>query len=105
MQVKRTWPITPTKDTLEERWRRLLTADDRAAAFRETRDRKVSSRPKDLWSDQRLDPLDSLGKQEPMPRLERYAYRAFDRQWVIADPRLADYCRPELWRSSSERQV
>jgi hypothetical protein len=36
---------------------------------------------------------------------ERYAYRSFDRQWVLADPRLADFMRPALWGISGPDQV
>src|SRR5262249_47379990 len=35
----------------------------------------------------------------------RYAYRSFDRQWVLADPRLGDFLRPALWRNAGPRQV
>jgi hypothetical protein len=38
MQVKRTWPIAPDEETLKRRWRRLLRAEDRAEAFKESRD-------------------------------------------------------------------
>src|SRR6185503_484926 len=35
----------------------------------------------------------------------RYAYRTFDRQWVLADPRLGDFLRPALWRLAAPGQV
>ena len=41
-QFKRTWPIAPDAETLERRWRGLLASQDRAAAFKETRDRKIT---------------------------------------------------------------
>ncbi len=40
-QFKRTWPIAAARETLKARWRALLAAKDRAAAFKETRDRKT----------------------------------------------------------------
>ena len=44
VQLKRTWPIAPDEDTLERRWRALLSTPDRAVAFRETDDRLVEGR-------------------------------------------------------------
>ena len=41
VQLKRTWPIAPDADTLEDRWCSLLQAQDRAKAFKETSDRKI----------------------------------------------------------------
>lgn len=41
VQLKRTWPIGPETATLELRWRGLLNANDRSAAFRGTGDREV----------------------------------------------------------------
>ncbi len=104
-QIKRTWPIAPEREVLTRRWQALLTATDRAAALRETRDRTVASTPRPLTGDDRLAPLASLGPDAPAPPVVRYAYRPLDRQWVIADSRLADFPRPEIWRSLSERQI
>src|SRR6202011_2107898 len=35
----------------------------------------------------------------------RYAYRSFDRQWVLPDARLGDFMRPALWRIASPHQI
>lgn len=35
----------------------------------------------------------------------RYAYRSLDRQYCLADSRLADFPRPTLWRTMSARQL
>lgn len=105
-QLKRTWPIAPEVETLERRWHGLLRADDRSAAFRETRDRKIHSKCLSLFEENiRQEPLAQLPVGVPAPRLERYAYRSFDRQWVLADTRLGDYLRPDLWRAHGERQI
>ena len=108
VQLKRTWPIAPDEGTLERRWRGLLAASGaaRTAAFRETRDRKVSSECPPLFSgDETGTPIASLRPDAPTPRMERYAYRSFDRQRLFLDTRLADYLRPALWRAHGERQV
>ena len=34
-----------------------------------------------------------------------YAYRSFDRQWLLADARLLDRPRPPLWHAHGDRQV
>ena len=42
---------------------------------------------------------------EPNPRLERYSFRSLDRHWIIADSRLGDFMRPDLWHAHGSRQV
>jgi len=105
VQIKRTWPIGPTKEVLEERWNALLTSRDRSKAFKATRDRTVESRVQDLWASSALVPLVELEPGTPVPEITRYGYRSFDRQWLIYDNRLSDYLRPTLWQTQSNRQL
>ncbi len=104
-QIKRTWPIAPDRTTLEERWRALLSSEDRATAFRETRDRTIRSTPRALTADDRPPAVADLPADAPPPPIVRYGFRPLDRQWLLADSRLADFPRPELWRTLSGRQV
>ncbi|HLZ32215.1 MAG TPA: type ISP restriction/modification enzyme [Chloroflexota bacterium] len=109
-QLKRTWPIAPTPAVLRERWARLLdlpsASRERAAAFRETRDRDLDSTPCDLHTpSRRLEPLRALTPGDACLQPVRYAYRSFDRQWVLPDARLGDFMRPTLWRIAGPRQV
>jgi predicted helicase len=105
-QFKRTWPIAATRDTLKARWRALLAAKDKAAAFKETRDRKITgSYPPLRGSDEAEKPMSKLQRDEQAPSIERYAYRSFDRRWVLADSRLGDFLRPVLWAAHSNGQV
>ena len=108
-QVKRTWPIGPDKGTLEQRWQILLTSPDRAQAFKTTRDRTIYSRCLPMYTADEVrevqPALYQLPADSPVPLIQPYAYRSFDRQWIIADTRLGDYLRPVLWQSHSERQV
>ena len=105
-QLKRTWPIAPDTETLERRWRTLLASPDRATAFKETRDRNIRCEYSVLFEDSnRGKPIVDLPGSTPIPRIERYAYRSFDYQWVIADTRMGDFLRPVLWRVHGERQV
>ena len=91
-QFKRTWPVGETRELLIDRWHALLTAPDRAAAFRETRDRTAA-------------PFAALPSTTPPPELARYAFRSFDRQWCLLDARLGDFLRPPLWHSQGDRQI
>lgn len=104
-QAKRTWPIGATQDVLNSRWHELLNAADRSVAFKETRDRKLSSEVTDLVTGEKLSPLADLQPNTPARPIQPYGYRSFDRQWLIADARLADYPRPSLWQSHSDDQL
>jgi hypothetical protein len=90
---------------LRKRWRALLTAEDRAEALKETRDRKINRRYLPLFAENRKKPIEQLAADAPAPPIKRYAYRSFDRQWILADNRLGDYLRPVFWRTYSDQQV
>ena len=104
----RTWPIGETRELLEERWRSLLdrATSERRIAFRETRDRKANrSYPHLTEDDLRETPISELEPSVPTPPIARYAYRSFDRQYVIADSRVGDFMRPNIWRAHGEGQL
>ena len=102
VQAKRGWPIAPDEDTLKRRWEGLLNADDRAVAFREDRDRKVTRSYKGGLDS---DPVAELDENTPHPPFVRYGYRSLDRQFIIADRRIISFARPPLWESYSDRQI
>ena len=107
-QLKRTWPIGETKELLVKRWRSLLEMSARkmSDAFRETGDRIVSGKyPGLLDASIQQSSLANLHGKPSLPTVTHYSYRSFDRQWVIADSRVGDRMRPELWRSHSQEQV
>ncbi len=105
-QVKRTWPICPDPQVLERRWAALLSSADQRTAFRETRDRTIGSTCSPILEDERpAKPIIELLDNAPAPPIRRYAYRSFDRQWILADCRLGDYLRPDLWRTHSHKQI
>jgi hypothetical protein len=106
VECKRTWPIGPDQDTLRDRWGALLAAHTRADLFRETPDRVVTGQYKVVITSQASStPIADLPVNTPVPPLVRYAFRSFDRQYVIADPRLMSRPRPDLWRAHSQAQV
>ena len=108
VQLKRTWPIAPDADTLERRWRQLLRRRGtcRSEAFRETGDRTTAgSYGAALTGGGDRTPIADLLADAPMPEARRYAYRSFDRQYVIGDARLMSRPRPDLWRTYEDSQV
>lgn len=104
-QTKRTWVVGSDPGVLERRWAALMASFDRSSIFRETRDRRISGEYPDFRTGKRLAALDSLDADAGCPRIARYAYRSFDRHWLIADSRLADFIRPVLWSVHSDQQV
>jgi hypothetical protein len=106
VQLKRTWPIGPDIETLQRRWRGLLNAVDRSEAFRGTGDREVNGTYRVALTEKNdSTPIAKLTKNAPIPEVQRYAYRSFDRHCIIADGRLMSRPRPDLWRAHGERQV
>ena len=107
-QLKRTWPIAESGTILKQRWRALLeeVPRKRPGLLKETRDRTTLTTPLPLLnSGPRLDALAALDRGNDPESVEPYGYRSFDRQQVIADHRVADYPKPDLWRIRGSRQV
>jgi hypothetical protein len=105
-QFKRLWPISESRQVLEQRWRRLISLprDARASAFVETDARVVAAGDRGSPTLRSTGIVD-LSPDAPMPRLERYRYRTLDRQWAFIDARLADRLRPDLVAVLSPNQV
>lgn len=116
VQLKRTWPVAPSPEALEARWRRLAESQDAATlreAFAGPRERLSVVPPPLLEGYARRSPLADLLSPEDDKRaaarehgeIVRYEARSFDRQWVIRDERLGDRIRPVLWRILGPRQL
>ena len=106
-QFKRTWPIAPTSSVLEARWKNLVSRDGSRLreAFRETRDRTVRGEYPRLDGTGNSPAIYALGSDTPIPDVVSYAYRSFDRQKIIRDARLGDFCRPVLHQTHSDKQI
>ena len=106
-QFKRTWPIGETPEVLTDRWRALLehAPEGRAALFRETRDRTVRGEYPRLLGGGSAPPLITLSRDEVPPEIVPYAYRSLDREFIVRDARLGDFCRPALHRAHGEQQT
>ena len=86
-QLKRTWPIGPTRGILKQRWRNLTDEipSKRDNLLVENKYRTVRSTPKPLLhSGPRLRAVRDLDRGDQPEGIKRYGYRSFDRQWVIA---------------------
>jgi hypothetical protein len=108
IKTHRTWIIAPDVQTLERRWN-ILRNEHKPGRKEElfhadgdrNLDRKVN---RDLGSHQvRLIPVSQ--DQGAVASPIRYAFRSFDRQWIIPDHRLISRARPDLWAVDSPKQV
>lgn len=108
VQFKRTWPISPDKEVLKRRWQRLVdaTPDDRSKLLRSTSARNPERPAKSLLhAAEILAPVRELESGEAPLAPVPYAYRSFDRQWILPDARLVDRPRPPLWQAMGPNQV
>jgi hypothetical protein len=109
----RTWVIAPDADSLRQRWQALIKAkaERKEALF-------VPHLRNGLPGDKHTNKVVSkaLPGYEPRPKPIanergecasplRYAFRSFDRQWIIPDNRVINQPNPELWRAHSETQL
>lgn len=103
IMYNRTWPIAPSKEILEARWKALLVDPDpdvRAYRFFTAKTgRTIVTRVPGMTA---LADLPSDAIHEPIVRM---GWRSFDQQWTFTDPRLANLERPALWQSLSPKQV
>lgn len=110
----RTWVIAPDADTLRKRWVRLRDekdADEKAKLFHpHLRNGKPGDKHVDKVMKEQLagSPArtGSVSKDKgDVIEPKRYAFRSFDRQWVIPDARLLNQPNPTLWKTASDKQV
>ncbi|OQY30210.1 MAG: hypothetical protein B6244_01210 [Candidatus Cloacimonetes bacterium 4572_55] len=106
VQCKRTWPIAPTEEVIKKRWQTLLRSDNRARAMKESGDRTIALSQTDIFDlTKRLQPIEKLKEDELPHKIAAYAYRSFDRQYLLADNRLISRPRLHLWLAHSNRQI
>jgi predicted helicase len=105
VQVTRLWPIAPNIEVLRTRWNEFVSSNNKTELFRETRDRQIDKQYLDIRDENIILPiLEKATKKDLIPPV-KYAYRSFDRQWIIPDNRLGDYFRPVLWQAHSVHQI
>ena len=110
----RTWVIAPDAQSLRDRWARLTSESDAAKKAMWFHPHMRNDKPGDKHVDKivkeglaghrhRAQPVakDTSTVIEPA----RYAFRSFDRQWIIPDTRLINQPNPSLWNAYSESQI
>ena len=108
VQSHRTWVIAPDAQSLKNRWDALRHETDatrKARLFHPDRDRTLEKVVKvDLG--QYRTRLISVGRDGgSVVAPIRYAFRSFDRQWIVPDHRLLSQARSRLWDGYSEKQI
>lgn len=106
----RTWVIAPDAETLERRWDRLVAAKDPLEKERlfhphEGGDRDTSKVLRDGLTGHEYRPFSVGADKGSVVTPTRYAFRSFDRQFVIPDKRLINRPNPNLWDRYSDKQV
>ncbi|MBL7955957.1 MAG: N-6 DNA methylase [Flavobacteriales bacterium] len=109
----RTWVIAPDEESLQQRWRRLISAppEEKEALFHphmrkgELGDKHSLKEVKTSLAGFPSRPLPVAMERGESNAPVPYAFRSFDRQWIIPDNRLINQPNPELWARWSEMQV
>jgi hypothetical protein len=109
----RTWIIAPDVETLEHRWHKLVDAppEQKETLFHphvlkeglgDRHTKRVVREGLPGYDGSLKAVADETGT--PVPPVP-YAYRSFDRQWIIPDNRVINRPNPQLWQIRSERQI
>lgn len=115
MKPNKTWVYAPSESVLQERWAELIEGNDlevRAERFKETSSTGIAVGKKPLpGNDTFQGSLESLNDQitreiiPDAPNIVPVGYRSFDRQYILADSRLLERARPELWEHRVPGQI
>jgi hypothetical protein len=105
VKANRTWVIAPDPEVLQRRWEILTSSAPvkRDALLKATRDRTADKAFAPTPGRSRLRTLREETAQRPV--IVPYAYRSFDRQYLILDARVIDRPRLDLWAVAGQRQV
>jgi hypothetical protein len=113
VQPKRVWVIAPDKQSLLRRWQHLIGApvEKKEALFHATlrdgkpADRHIRSIVRESLPGFQLHTTPIINEKGPCVPPVPYAFRSFNRQWIIPDPRVITQPNAELWQSYSDKQV
>ena len=110
----RTWVIAPDRASLERRWKALQAEADPEKKEEQFHPHLVGGKPGDkhtnkilrkgLYGHEFRAGTVAKDKGSLIPPV-RYAFRSFDRQWIIPDGRLINRPNPTLWEDQSNQQV
>ena len=110
----RTWVIAPDRVSLERRWEALQSEDDPIEKGILFHPHLVKGKLGDKYLNKELRrgiyghefrPGPVALDARPVIQPTRYAYRSFDRQWIIPDGRIINRPNPTLWENHSSQQV
>ncbi|WP_256777102.1 MULTISPECIES: type ISP restriction/modification enzyme [unclassified Stenotrophomonas] len=110
----RTWVISPDRDSLQLRWKKLTETDPGPEQERLFHPHLSKGKLGDRHTNKKVS-KGLAGHEERLISVAsdhgvcvkpvRYGFRSFDRQWVIPDARLLNRPNPTLWNSNSDRQI
>ncbi|MGW7644199.1 type ISP restriction/modification enzyme [Streptomyces bobili] len=106
-KTNRSWVTSPSPAVLQRRWARLIGETDpevKALLFKETDSRALDSRPTSMPGFPHPERT-MRNELRARPQLLRIGLRSFDRQWLIADNRVIDRPRTDLWESLQPQQL
>lgn len=103
MMYNRAWPVSPSRSTLRERWRALL--EDTNSEVRAERYITPDSGRNIHTKVGSYTALSHLEPSTPPQSIQKIAWRPFDSQWTLDDPRLIALERPSFWQALSEKQL
>jgi len=110
----RTWIVAPDNETLENRWERLVKEKDemkKELLFHphlrdgDLGDKYSTKAAKTGLAGHEFRGFSVANDMGKVIAPTRYAFRSFDRQWIIPDARLINQPNPNLWKAWSDRQV
>jgi predicted helicase len=106
VKANRTWVIAPDPDVLQRRWENLTAsaADQRDTLLKATRDRTADSVVMPIPGRRQASRTLRV-ETSHYPNIVPYAYRSFDRQYLILDTRVIDRARPDLWNTEGPNQI
>lgn len=106
----RTWIIAPDRQSLEDRWARLIAEKD--ASRQETLfhpheggDKTASKKAQTGIAGHEHRSVAVKDDTASAVTSTRYGFRSFDRQWIIPDARLINRPNPRLWTAYSPKQI
>ncbi len=106
----RTWVIAPDAQSLKDRWKKLIEekdADKKAVLFHPhmNGDRTASKVVREPLAGHPHPSVSVSDDKASSASPTRYAFRSFDRQWLIPDNRVINRANPTLWETVSLEQV
>jgi hypothetical protein len=110
----RTWVIAPDRQSLEARWNKLIAETDKErkevsfhphGSAGELGDRHTAKVMHEGLQGHEHRSLSIANDKGKIITPTRYAFRSFDRQWIIPDIRLLNRPNPTIWQTHSPKQI